>query len=76
MCHFVSYTEYNVVLENYSVQNSPWGGEGGLLSAQGLCTNLTYEYLCHVRKNLPAAKYPDSCVLDLYAWLSDFALYL
>ena len=26
---------YNVVLENYSVQNSPWG-EGGLLPAQGL----------------------------------------
>ena len=30
---------YNVVSENYSVQNSPWGGEGGLLPAQGLyCT--------------------------------------
>ena len=27
---------YNVVSENYSVQNSPWGGEGGLLPAQGL----------------------------------------
>ena len=33
---------YNVVLENYSVQNSPWGGggggggEGGLLPAQDL----------------------------------------
>ena len=26
---------YNVVSENYSVQNSPWG-EGGLLPAQGL----------------------------------------
>ena len=26
---------YNVVLENHSVQNSPWG-EGGLLPAQGL----------------------------------------
>ena len=29
------YFLYNVVLENYSVQNSPWG-EGGLLPAQGL----------------------------------------
>ena len=31
---------YNVVSENHSVQNSPWGGgggEGGLLPAQGLC---------------------------------------
>ena len=30
---------YNVVLENYSVQNFPWGGggEGGLLPAQGFC---------------------------------------
>ena len=29
---------YNLVSENYSVQNSPWGGggEGGLLPAQGL----------------------------------------
>ena len=28
---------YNVVSENHSVQNSPWGGgEGGLLPAQGL----------------------------------------
>ena len=27
---------YNVVSENDSVQNSPWGGEGGLLPAQGL----------------------------------------
>ena len=29
---------YNLVSENHSVQNSPWGGggEGGLLSAQGL----------------------------------------
>ena len=26
---------YNVVLENHSVQNSPWG-EGCLLAAQGL----------------------------------------
>ena len=26
---------YNVVLENYSVENSPWGG-GGLLAAHGL----------------------------------------
>ena len=26
---------YNVVSENYRVQNSPWGG-GGLLPAQGL----------------------------------------
>ena len=26
---------YNVVSENYSVQNFPWG-EGGLLPAQGL----------------------------------------
>ena len=28
---------YNIVLENHSVQNSPWG-EGGLLPAQGLFT--------------------------------------
>ena len=27
---------YNVVSENHGVQNSPWGGEGGLLPAQGL----------------------------------------
>ena len=27
---------YNVVSENHSVQNSPWGGRGGLLPAQGL----------------------------------------
>ena len=27
---------YNVVSENYSVQNSPRGGEGGLLPAQSL----------------------------------------
>ena len=33
---------YNVVSENYSVQNSPWGGgEGGLLSAQGLVVYFT-----------------------------------
>ena len=34
---------YNVVLENHSVQNSPWGGgggEGGLLPAQGLLSEL------------------------------------
>ena len=30
---------YNVVSENHSVQNSPWGGEGGLLPAQGLLTH-------------------------------------
>ena len=48
---------YNVVSENYSVQNSPWGGgggggggggEGGLLPAQGLygflsCISVTIE---------------------------------
>ena len=30
---------YNVVLENFSVQNSPWG-EGGLLPAQGLKSSI------------------------------------
>ena len=36
---------YNVVLENYSVQNSPWGGRGvevGLWPAQGLYNILFY----------------------------------
>ena len=34
---------YNVVSENHSVQNSPWGGgEGGLLPAQGLVGLYSY----------------------------------
>ena len=32
---------YNVVLENYSVQNSLWG-EGGLLPAQGLLIQCSF----------------------------------
>ena len=40
---------YNVVSENYSVQNSVWGGEGGLLPAQGL-----YAYFLDFR----AQKFP------------------
>ena len=44
----------NVVLENYSVQNSPWGGgggEGGLLPAQGL-----YHYM-HYKESIPFGKF-------------------
>ena len=34
---------YNVVSENHSVQNSPWGeGEGGLLPAQGLISEKVF----------------------------------
>ena len=37
---------YNVVSENHSVQNSPWeGGEGGLLSAQGLYVQFFKEFV-------------------------------
>ena len=39
------YFLYNVVSENHSVQNSPWGGgEGGLLPAQGLIGNRSTAY--------------------------------
>ena len=49
---------YNVVLENHSVQNSPWGGgggggEGGLLPAQGLIC------FCYKISFLPISKYYD-----------------
>ena len=30
--HLLFCVLYNVVLENYSVQNSPWGGGGGVYS--------------------------------------------
>ena len=55
---------YNVVSENYSVQNSPWGGgEGGLLPAQGL-------YMEH---------YPDPLLIwstGKYSNLNRYAKYL
>ena len=42
MCHLFCFL-YNVVSENYSVQNSPWGWVGGrgrgLWPAQGQCNN-------------------------------------
>ena len=52
---------YNVVSENYSVQNSPWGGgEGGLLPAQGLTPG-------HVCNNCKKANFFSVYLLDLAA---------
>ena len=42
---------YNVVLENHSVQNSPWG-EGGLLPAQGLNPSMTLAILLSAKAKI------------------------
>ena len=51
---------YNVVLENYSVQNSPWGG-GGLLSAQGLSHSIrmTCKWSCFKFMSLFYSNWPS-----------------
>ena len=37
---------YNIVSENHSVQNSPWGGGGSIASSRSIC--LTYLILFYV----------------------------
>ena len=37
---------YNVVSENHSVQNSPWGGGGSIASSRSInCTESSYQVI-------------------------------
>ena len=54
---------YNVVSENHSVQNFPWGGEGSIVSSRSSGSNtdcsftraVSKSFLCPLEKNPIAA---------------------
>ena len=42
---------YNVVLENYSVQNSPWGGGGSIVSSRSIKFKFGYANIYGLTEN-------------------------